>query len=109
MIHPLGAIIRCCCRQPEMRVPPGVSNNLKRAVNQATGGRIAILKFHGVPDVEHPWVPTPPERFEEYMGYLHDQRFTVIALRDLAKYVDWRQKPEDPWQIIEQRKEAMKK
>ena len=25
-------------------------------------------------------------------------------MRDLAKYVDWRQKPDDPWKIIEQRK-----
>jgi hypothetical protein len=25
-------------------------------------------------------------------------------VRDLAKYVDWRQKPEDPWRVIEERK-----
>jgi hypothetical protein len=43
------------------------------------------------------------------MKYLHDQRFTVIALRDLAKYVDWRQKPDEPWTIIEQRKAAVQK
>jgi hypothetical protein len=44
------------------------------------------------------------ERIEEYMKYLHDEGFTVVALRDLAKYVDWRQKPADAWKIIEQRK-----
>jgi peptidoglycan-N-acetylglucosamine deacetylase len=82
-------------------------DNLKRAINQATDGKIAILQFHGAPDVEHPWVNTPRERFEEYMTYLHDQHFKVIALRDLAKYVDWRQKPDDPWKIIEQRKSRM--
>jgi hypothetical protein len=38
------------------------------------------------------------------MKYLHDEGFTVIALRDLAKYVDWRQKPADPWKIIEERR-----
>ena len=78
--------------------------NLKRATSQATNGRIAILQFHGAPDLEHPWVHTPRERFEEYMKYLHEQGFKAIAMRDLAKYVDWRQKPEDPWKIIEQRK-----
>jgi peptidoglycan/xylan/chitin deacetylase (PgdA/CDA1 family) len=78
--------------------------NLKRAVAQATGGRIAILQFHGAPDVEHPWVHTPPERFAEYMAYLHDEGFRVVALRDLGKYVDLRQRPVDPWKIIEERK-----
>lgn len=78
--------------------------NLKRAVGQAKDGKIAVLQFHGEPDVEHPWVHTPPERFEEYMKYLHDQRFTVVSLRDLEKYVDWRQKPADAWKVIEERK-----
>jgi peptidoglycan/xylan/chitin deacetylase (PgdA/CDA1 family) len=84
--------------------PVWTLENLKRAVSQARSGRIAILQFHGEPDVEHPWVHTPPERFEEYMKYLHDEGFKAIAMRDLAKYVDWRQKPDDPWKIIEQRK-----
>ena len=78
--------------------------NLKRAVSQAGDGRIAVIQFHGAPDVEHPWVHTPSDRFEEYMKYLHDEGFAVIALRDLEKYVDWRLKPSDPWSIIEQRK-----
>ncbi len=83
--------------------------NLKRATSQAANGKIAILQFHGAPDVEHPWVHTPPERFAEYMKYLHDEGFRVIALRDLAKYVDWKQRPADPWEIIEQRKKALAK
>ncbi len=81
--------------------------NLKRATSQAKNGKIAILQFHGAPDVEHPWVHTPPGRFEEYMKYLHDEGFKAIAVRDLAKYVDWRQKPHDPWKIIEQRKSEL--
>ena len=81
--------------------------NLKRAASQAREGRIAIMQFHGAPDVEHPWVHTPSDRFEEYMKYLHDEGFTVIALRDLEKYVDWRLKPGDPWSIIEQRKREL--
>lgn len=78
--------------------------NLKRATGQAMNGKIAILQFHGAPDIEHPWVNTPRERFVEYMKYLHDERFKVIALRDLARYVDWRNGPDDPWKIIEERK-----
>lgn len=88
--------------------PAWTLDNLKRAVGQAVKGRIAILQFHGAPDVEHPWVHSPPERFAEYMKYLHDEGFKVIALRDLAKYVDWTQKPTDPWRVIEERKAAMK-
>jgi peptidoglycan/xylan/chitin deacetylase (PgdA/CDA1 family) len=81
--------------------------NFTRATSQAANGKIAILQFHGVPDLEHPWVHTPRERFEEYMKYLHDERFTVIALRDLATYVNWRQKQDDPWAIIEQRRSRL--
>lgn len=87
--------------------PAWTLDNLKRAVSQAKSGRIAILQFHGAPDIEHPWVHTPRERIEEYLKYLHDEGFTVIALRDLAKYVDWRQKPADAWKIIEQRKREL--
>ena len=89
--------------------PSWTLENLKRATAQATGGRIAILQFHGAPDVEHPWVNTPRERFEEYIKYLHDNHYKVVALRDLATYVDWKQKPDDPWRIIEERKNQLKK
>ena len=102
-----AAIIRCCYRR--LATPVWTLANLKRATSQATDGKIAILQFHGAPDVEHPWVHTPPERFAEYMKYLHDEGFRVIALRDLAKYVDWRQRPADPWAIIEQRRNALPK
>lgn len=89
--------------------PVWTLENLKRATSQAANGKIAILQFHGAPDVEHPWVHTPPERFAEYMKYLHDEGFRAIALRDLAKYVDWKQRPADPWEIIEQRKKTLAK
>jgi peptidoglycan/xylan/chitin deacetylase (PgdA/CDA1 family) len=88
--------------------PAWTIENLKRAVSQARNGRIAILQFHGAPDVEHPWVHTPPERFAEYMKYLHDEGYKVIALRGLAKYIDWTQKPADAWRVIEERKGALK-
>lgn len=58
------------------------------ALKQATAGRFVIFCFHGAPDVEHPWVNTAPERFKECMQYLKDNQFTVIAMRDMTKYVD---------------------
>lgn len=58
-----------------------------RAVSQAKDGKIAVLQFHGVPDREHPWVSTEPALFEDYMSYLKDHGFTVVALRDVAKYL----------------------
>jgi peptidoglycan/xylan/chitin deacetylase (PgdA/CDA1 family) len=87
--------------------PAWTLDNLKRATDQAKNGRIAIVQFHGAPDLEHPWVNTPPERFEEYMRYLHEQKFTVIAMRDLSKYVDWQQRPVDPWKVIEDRRKQL--
>jgi hypothetical protein len=46
-----------------------------------------MLQFHGVPDIAHPWVHTPPEKFEQYMRHLKQQNFRVIALRDLNPYL----------------------
>ncbi|NKB69376.1 MAG: polysaccharide deacetylase family protein [Candidatus Latescibacteria bacterium] len=58
------------------------------AVDQARDGRICVLTFHGVPDLDHPWVHTDAGVFAQYMAYLHERSCTVIALRDLARYVD---------------------
>ena len=58
------------------------------AVEQAKDEKIAILTFHGVPALEHPWVNTFPDDFKVYMDFLNDHGFTVIALRDLSKYTE---------------------
>ena len=58
------------------------------AVEQAKDGKIAVLTFHGVPALEHPWVNTFPDDFKVYMDFLNDHGFTVIALRDLSKYIE---------------------
>ncbi len=58
------------------------------AVDQATDGKIAILCFHGVPYLRAPWVSVEPQVFDQYMAYLHDRQCTVIATRDLVKYVN---------------------
>ncbi|MDA2926396.1 family 78 glycoside hydrolase catalytic domain, partial [Acidobacteria bacterium AH-259-G07] len=69
------------------------------AVEQARAGKIAVLTFHGVPDV-YPHCSTEPAVFEKYMKYLHEEGFTVIALRDLAQYVDPARRPDDPYQPV---------
>jgi len=57
-------------------------------VRQATGGRIVVITFHGVPDMEHPSVGIEPETFKAMMQYLKDNNYKGIALRDLAEYID---------------------
>ncbi|MBI3415651.1 MAG: polysaccharide deacetylase family protein [Verrucomicrobia bacterium] len=84
--------------------PKWTLDDFKRAVLLAKNGRIAVIQFHGVPDRDHPWVHTPPELFREYMKFLHDEHFHVIALRDLAHYVDPKNLPMDPLAIVQARK-----
>lgn len=69
--------------------------DFKAVVDRARDGKIAVVQFHGVPDVAHPWVTTAPERFAEFMGYLKAEGFNVIALRDLARYADAAARPAD--------------
>ena len=57
------------------------------ALALAKDGRLVVLTIHGVPDLAHAWVTTPPALFEEYLQYLHDHHYRVVALRDVAKYV----------------------
>lgn len=81
--------------------------DFKAAVDQARDGRIAVIQFHGVPDREHPWVHTNPERFREFMRYLKQGGFTVRALRDLAPFIEGRfKRAENPMDVIDRRKAA---
>ena len=41
------------------------------------------------------------------MKYLHDEGYKVIAVRDLAKYVDPLNRPNDPYEPIQKRLESM--
>lgn len=68
--------------------PSWTLEDFKAAVAQARDGRIAVLRFHGVPEGEHPWVRTPRGRFEEYMKHLHESGYSVLALRDLERCAD---------------------
>ena len=89
--------------------PDWTLEHLQRAAAMARGGRIAVLQFHGVPEGEHPWVNTPRERFEEYMAWLHREGFKVIALRDVARYVDPNFAPANPMEVMERRKRELAK
>ena len=76
------------------------------AIDQAREGKIAVLTFHGVPAAEHPWVHTDPQDFIRYMDYLKEQGCTVIAMRDLVRYVDPTLGPGDPYDPIRSRLET---
>lgn len=66
--------------------PESTLEQFKAAVALARDGRVAVMTFHGVPDIKHPWVNTDPEKFESYLAHLKQEGCRVIALRDLAKY-----------------------
>ena len=78
------------------------------AAEQAKGGRIAVIQFHGVPDTAHDWVSTSAEKFDAYMHYLASHGFRVVALRDLEKYVDPFVTPSDPMGAIRDRQSMLK-
>ena len=67
--------------------PDSTMEQFKAAIAQARDGKIAVLTFHGVPDIKHPWVNTDPVKFAAYMQALKDSGCKVVALRDLARYL----------------------
>jgi peptidoglycan-N-acetylglucosamine deacetylase len=62
-------------------------DEILRAFGEARDGRVVVLTIHGVPDTAHPWVNTPVPLFEEYLRFLHDNDYKVVALRDVARYL----------------------
>ena len=83
--------------------PDWTLDDFKQALHRASSNSIAVLQFHGVPDRQHPWVHTPPERFEEYMNHLKNHNLRGIALRDLDRYADLTNIPADPEAVIHER------
>jgi peptidoglycan/xylan/chitin deacetylase (PgdA/CDA1 family) len=76
--------------------PDWTLDYFQKVVSNARGGKAVVLQFHGVPDVAHPWVYTPPENFRQYMALLKENGFRVLALGDLRPYVNFDQPPDDP-------------
>jgi len=71
-------------------------DDFRDVVDRAGPGKIAVLQFHGVPDVAHPSCSTTPRMFEEFVDHLEAAAFTVIGMRDLARYIDPKPRPDDP-------------
>lgn len=74
-------------------IPSWAVNNdnkteIMEALSKAKNGKIVVLTFHGIPDIEHPWVNTSPKLFKEYLNYLSKNNFIVISLRSLNDYID---------------------
>jgi peptidoglycan/xylan/chitin deacetylase (PgdA/CDA1 family) len=76
--------------------PDWTLDYFQKLVSRASAGQAVVLQFHGVPDVAHPWVYTPPEKFRQYMAFLKQNGFRVLALGDLRPYINLAQPPDDP-------------
>ena len=50
---------------------------------------------------------TPPGMFRQYMLYLKQNGYHVIALRDVLPYYDWSHLPDDP--LLKERVSSMRK
>ena len=75
---------------PSWATTAGNKEQIMGAFREARNGKLVVLTIHGVPDIEHPWVTISPGLFAEYLKYLSDNHFKVIALRDLEKYINVR-------------------
>jgi len=78
-----------------LAVPSWTLEDFKKIVAPAKDGKIVVLQLHGVPDLRHSFCSTPADRFQEFVEYLSREKFNVIAMRDLEKYVDLKKIPED--------------
>lgn len=58
------------------------------SVQQAVAGRVVVLTYHGTPDYEHAACGNDPNLFEDMVDYMKDNHYNVIAMRDLAQYID---------------------
>ena len=68
-------------------ISAGAEGHLQDALSKlaAAGGSgpcAAVLTYHGVPDIAHPWCDTPPEMFEKHMKTLQDTGYPVLSMKD---------------------------
>lgn len=90
-------------------IPSWEMEDFKAALVTNQNGEIPILQFHGVPDTPHPWVNTKKEMFIEFMQYLKQEGYKVIALRDVLKLKFQIQAALNPLEIIRQRESMVEK
>jgi len=88
--------------------PHWTLEDFQAVLGQAAPGTIPVLQFHGVPDRQHPWVSTSPHRFREFMTYLKENGYRVLALRDLERWVAISKQPADPGRVIRERLERLR-
>ena len=79
--HPL-LIPTTCDGYPDMDLDQFI-----QVLESVKKDEIPVLQFHGVPDTAHPWVNTSQNKFHEYMNYLKEHNYQVIAMKDLIKYL----------------------
>ena len=87
--------------------PGWTMEDFRRAIAQAQLGKVAVLQFHGIPDGEHDWVSLETGMFESFMRELARNNFTVVALRDLDKYLAPGMVPRDALGAIQDRQQAI--
>lgn len=73
---------------PAWAATPDNETEIINAFKLAKHGEIVVIIFHGVPDLEHPWVTTLPEQFKKYLDFLYQNQYTVISLSALNEYID---------------------
>ncbi len=71
--------------------PDSTLEQFTAAVALAGDGKVAVMTFHGVPDILHPWVSSDPAKFETYLAHLKQAGCRVIALRDVDRFLKPRQ------------------
>ena len=76
--------------------PDWTFEHFKKVLASAKPGEIVVFQFHGVPDIAHPWVNTPPEKFRQYMQYLKQNGYRTVTMSDLLNYYDTSRLPDDP-------------
>ena len=73
--------------------PPVTVEDLEWVIAGARDGKAGILQFHGVPD-DSP-LSTDPQQLRRFLEVLRDEDCNVIALKDLARWVDPDKHPKD--------------
>jgi len=73
---------------PSYSVHSNNLNMLSDFLSEAHDGKIVILTLHGVSDTEQYRVNTSTAHFLNLLKYLKENNYSVIAMRDLNKYVD---------------------
>ena len=60
--------------------------NFQEAVKLTSGNAnaAAIILYHGIPDLHHPWCNTSETTFLEQMEFLADNGFRVLSMRDFG-------------------------